>query len=78
MAPAERSEWLEEAVAAWESLQLDLQRRVQQRARQLEEAHCRVRATVQLPRRGLSVTPHLPPDLLGALVLLPVPEGIRQ
>ncbi len=41
------------------------------RARELEEAHRRIRQSVGQPIRGLRVEPYWPPDLLGVLVLQP-------
>jgi hypothetical protein len=77
IAASERSEWLTEVLGWWESLQPGLQPIIQQRAHTLSEAHRRVRAAVHLPRRGLTVTPHRPPDLLGILVCVPIPKGTR-
>jgi len=48
---------------------------VLERARELEEAHRRIRRTVGTPVRGLRVEPYWPPDVLGLLVLQPVSEG---
>jgi superfamily II DNA or RNA helicase len=44
---------------------------VLRRARELEEAHRRIRRSVGSPIRGLKVEPHWPPDVLGVLVLQP-------
>ena len=44
----------------------------------LEEAHRRVRKSADIPRRGLAVTPHLPADLLGVLVIAPIPKGVKR
>lgn len=49
-----------------------INRRVRQRATQLAEAHKRIRQAVSLRVRELKVTPQLPPDLLGILVLQPM------
>jgi hypothetical protein len=43
------------------------------RARELLDAHRRVRQSAHERVRGLRVDPVLPPDVLGAFVLLPVP-----
>jgi hypothetical protein len=40
------------------------------RVGELEAAHKRLRAL--LKERGLKINPHLPPDILGCFVLLPV------
>lgn len=48
--------------------------RIEARAKQLEQAHRRIRLAVSLRVRGLEVKPQLPPDLLGILVLQPIVE----
>jgi hypothetical protein len=45
--------------------------RIAHRAKDLEQAHKRLRQAVRLRVRELKVTPQLPPDLLGLLVLQP-------
>lgn len=47
----------------------------QRRAEQVAEAHRRVREAGKLRLGHLRVEPHLPPDVLGVYVLLPVPGG---
>ncbi|MDW8132019.1 MAG: hypothetical protein RMI94_15830, partial [Bryobacterales bacterium] len=74
----ERRECVQEFLAAWDSVRSALDPLIVQRARRLEQAHRRVRAAVQLARRGLTVARHFPPDLLGVLVLLPIPQGVRR
>jgi superfamily II DNA or RNA helicase len=74
----ERRETLKEFLVAWPAIQKALDPLVKARARQLEEAHKRVRGAVQLARRGTSVARHFPPDLLGVLALLPIPGGVRR
>ncbi|MCX6690978.1 MAG: C-terminal helicase domain-containing protein, partial [Methanoregula sp.] len=71
---AERREILADTVAAWEKIQTPVKKLVEQKAATLEAAHRRVRKSVDIPRRGLAVTPHLPPDLLGILVISPIPK----
>lgn len=71
----ERQEILEEVLGWWPDLQNFLNSIVEEKAKNLYECHYRVRASAHLHRRGLSIKPHLPPDLLGALVLMPVPGG---
>lgn len=73
--PGERNEILEEVLGWWESLQTTLENVIQIRAKKLEESHRRVRKSARLSRRGLSVRPHFPSDLLGTVVLLPIPGG---
>ena len=73
----ERRENIEELLAQWSVVRDALGPLVTDRAKTLEAAHRRVRASAQLARRGMSVAKHFPPDLLGALALLPVPKGVR-
>ena len=75
---AERHEVLVETIAGWETLQAPVRKLVEQKAAALEEAHRRIRKSVDIPRRGLAVTPHLPPDLLGILVIAPIPKGASR
>lgn len=49
-----------------------MRERIEQRAAHLAESHKRVRQAVSLHVRGLEVQPHLPPDLLGVVVLQPM------
>lgn len=72
----ERREVLSEVLTWWDFLLPALKEKIGERARSLEEAHHRIRAAVRIRRRGLVVRPQLPPDLLGVLVLLPVPKGV--
>jgi hypothetical protein len=53
-------------------LQIAIRKRIQERAKELEESHKRIRQAVSLRVRGLDVKPQFPPDLLGLLVLQPV------
>jgi superfamily II DNA or RNA helicase len=72
----ERQEVLREVLGWWSDLQSFLQSIIQERAKNLYESHRRIRSAAHIARRGLSVQPHFPPDLLGTLVLLPVPKGV--
>jgi len=72
----ERRENLDEILDWWDDIQEDLDDLINRRANNLDEAHRRVRASARLKRRGLKVQPQLPPDLLGVLVLLPMPKGV--
>lgn len=76
VSPQERREVLAEVLEWWEAILPYLKNQAEERARRIEEAHRRVRAAAGLARRGLAVRPQLPPDLLGLLVLLPVPKGV--
>lgn len=53
----------------------ELGRILAERARGLEEGYKRLRRTVGEPVRGVRVRPQWPPDLLGILVLQPIPKG---
>ena len=77
MSTGERTELVRELLESWEQVRTALDPLITARAKRLEEAHRRVRATVQLARRGLAVARHYPPDLLGVLALLPIPQGVR-
>jgi superfamily II DNA or RNA helicase len=77
ISPGERRETVEELLQNWEAVRAALDPLVTERAKTLETAHRRVRASVQLARRGMSMAKHFPPDLLGALALVPVPKGVR-
>lgn len=76
VSPQERREVLAEVLEWWEAILPYLKDQAEERARRIQEAHRRVRAAVGLARRGLAVRPQFPPDLLGLLVLLPVPKGV--
>lgn len=54
--------WVQEAI----------RRRIDLRAKELEESHKRVRKAVRLRVRELRVKPQFPPDLLGILILQPM------
>lgn len=58
------------------SLDGELERRARERGEALLNAHQRVRAAARTPGgRSVRVEPHLPPDLLGIYVFLPVAGG---
>lgn len=69
---SEKQELVERALQG--ALRGAMQPLVQERARELEESHKRIRQAVSLRVRELQVEPQLPPDLLGILVLQPVVE----
>lgn len=71
---AEKRELVRSVLDMWPQLQTHINRRVETRARELAEAHKRIRRAVRLRVRDLAVRPQLPPDLLGILVLQPMVE----
>jgi hypothetical protein len=73
--PAEKRERIRSALDDWPALETSLRERIQERARELERSHKRVRQAVALRVRELSVVPQFPPDLLGILLLQPVVAG---
>jgi superfamily II DNA or RNA helicase len=77
ISPGERRENVEELLQHWDVIRDALEPLITDRARALEAAHRRVRASVQLARRGMSVAQHFPPDLLGMLALVPLPKGVQ-
>ncbi len=73
-----RSEAIEKSLAWYEGLKGEIKGILEERARALQASHKRVREAARVTRRGVAVTRHLPPDLLGVIVLLPVPEGAKR
>ena len=69
---AEKRALVAAALEAWPTLESALRDQIKRRAAELETSHKRVRQAVSLRVRELTVTPQLPPDLLGLLVLQPV------
>lgn len=72
----ERREVLEEVLGWWKNLASPLKSLMNEQGDKLQDSHRRIRSAAHLIRRGLSVSPHFPLDLLGILVLLPVPKGV--
>lgn len=76
VAPEEKRRLLEETLGWEEQLQAPLAALARTRAQELEAMNRRLREHVSgLPVR---VEPHLPPDLLGVLVVQPVPQGVGR
>jgi superfamily II DNA or RNA helicase len=72
----EKSEVVDETLDAWEALQPQLDAVLDERAARLTESHRRIRS---LTRAGqVRIEPQRPPDLLGVLVLVPVPKGAAR
>lgn len=75
----ERRELINDVLTDWtQPLQPLLQEQIELRATELAAAHHRVRASLKLRLRGLKVSAILPADLLGLVVLMPVPKGVVQ
>jgi superfamily II DNA or RNA helicase len=70
----EKRELIQSALSLWPSLQSQLNERIESRARNLAEAHKRIRKAASLRIQALAVQPQLPPDLLGILILQPMVE----
>jgi hypothetical protein len=64
VSPAERAETVAEPLGNWEPLLAAMDPLI-------------VQVSIRLARRGTSVVRQYPPDLLGLLVLLPVPQGMQ-
>ncbi|NPV58934.1 MAG: DEAD/DEAH box helicase [Actinobacteria bacterium] len=77
VSPQARTEALEKARTWYEDLKGEIRGILEERARALQDSHKRVRQAARVVRRGVTVTRHLPPDLLGVIVLLPVPKGVK-
>jgi superfamily II DNA or RNA helicase len=67
----EKRELVSAALAGFEKLNAAIRQTIQGRAEALAESHRRIRQAVSLKVRGLTVSPQMPPDLLGLLVLQP-------
>lgn len=74
----EVKEVIAEFLESWRIVEEKLMPLLDQRAQKVGESYWRVRAAAHLAHRRLSVSPYFPPDLLGILVLLPMPKGIAQ
>jgi hypothetical protein len=69
---AEKRALIAAALEMWPAYDVSLRERIKARAAALEYSHKRVRQAVSLRVRALTVTPQLPPDVLGLLLLQPV------
>jgi hypothetical protein len=68
----EKRELVAASLKAWPAMERTLQKRITERAKELEKSHKRVRRAASLKVRDLALNPQLPSDLLGILVLQPV------
>jgi hypothetical protein len=69
---AEKRALIAAALAVWPTYDVSLREPIKTRAAELEQSHKRVRQAVSLRVRALTVTPQLPPDVLGLPLLQPV------
>jgi superfamily II DNA or RNA helicase len=69
---SEKRQLISATLDAWPALEPFVHQRIKERAAELEKSHKRVRRAVSLKVRQLTVSPQLPPDLLGILVLQPM------
>lgn len=74
IAPAQRQQSLQMALEAWPDLHAHMDTLHQQRAQELAESHRRLMDEGPPPR----LEPVSPPDLLGLVVLLPIPGGAQR
>ncbi|MFH1927291.1 MAG: helicase-related protein [Chloroflexota bacterium] len=73
---AEKREVLSTVISWWDALQPELANLMGERAKRLAEAHHRVGRL--LKEGAMRIEPQMPPDLLGVLVMLPVPKGVAS
>lgn len=78
ISPQVRAEAIDKSLEWYKGLKGEIKGILEERARTLQAAHKRVREAARVVRRGVAVTRHLPPDLLGVIVLLPVPKGAKR
>ncbi|MCX7974587.1 MAG: SWF/SNF helicase family protein [Candidatus Aminicenantes bacterium] len=76
MTQEEAKDIITEFLEYWDSIKEKIKPVLDERAKKLADSHKRLRMVASLRRRGLSVSPYFPPDLLGILALLPVPKGV--
>lgn len=68
----EKRQLIAAALEGWDALLSNLHEKIKTRGEDLVKSHKRVRQAVGLRVRELAITPQLPPDLLGILLLEPV------
>lgn len=76
LSPQEKTEVVAEALDAWEPMQPQIQAVLDDRAQRLTDSHRRIRSLTRAGR--VRIEPQKPPDLLGVLVLVPVPKGATR
>jgi superfamily II DNA or RNA helicase len=72
----DRERLLRDAMGWLPALSPHLESVAKERAQRLLDAHRRVRKLTEERLRGFTVRPHLPVDVLGLYVLMPVPKGV--
>lgn len=75
--PQEKREVLTDILPLWNPGSPTIAEMMKGYATAIHDMHRRIRASAKVVRRGLTVQPHLPPDLIGVMVLLPIPAGVR-
>jgi superfamily II DNA or RNA helicase len=78
LTPSEKKEFATEGQNFFQELKTEIDNVIENRRKRLEESHLRVRSGAGMLRRGLKVSVHRPADLLGYLVILPCPQGVRE
>jgi superfamily II DNA or RNA helicase len=78
LTPSEKKEFATEGQNFFQELKTEIDNVIENRRKRLEESHLRVRSSAGMLRRGLKVSVHRPADLLGYLVILPCPQGVRE
>jgi len=78
LTPSEKKEFATEGQNFFQELKTEIDNVIENRRKRLEESHLRVRSGAGMLRRGLKVSVHRPADLLGYLVVLPCPKGVRE
>jgi len=76
VSPTEKQRVLDETLAGWDELQKPLNALLRDRSRELRDSHRRVRSL--LKQSQIRIEPQTPPDLLGIVVVLPVPKGVKK
>lgn len=72
---AEKEDVISEALSTFKNHSDQFNEMIIGRGDIIRDAHVRIRKSAKLKIRGLSVTPHTPPDLIGVLVLVPGKRG---
>ncbi len=77
VSPQEKREILAEILPLWNPTSPTTAEMMKGYATAIHDMHRKVRASAKVVRRGLTVQPHLPPDMIGVMVLIPIPAGLR-